>query len=134
MLWRAWLVQILILSAAGAQEQRALARDKFQEGRVEFAAQHYEKALALFEEAYRLAPFPDLLFNIGRCEQQLGHYRAALAAYEQFLAVHPSDPEVQERAAEMRRRAVEEPLPLPPEPSPSPQAANLPPPPPPSAP
>jgi len=114
---------MLFAGTAGAQEQRTLARDKFVEGRVQFAAQHYEQALQLFQEAYKLAPYPDLLFNIGRCHQQMGHFREALDAYERFLAVNPGDDDVRARAEDMRRRAADEPPPITsgePEPSPTP--------------
>jgi tetratricopeptide (TPR) repeat protein len=114
---------LLLMGAAGAQEMRSLARQKFDEGRVQFAAGHYDQALEHFKRSYDLAPHPDLLFNIGRCLEELNRYREAYEAYEKFLAVNPNDKDVQGRAYRMRRKAIEEPLPVPeapPEPTPMP--------------
>src|SRR3954470_7832413 len=120
---RALVLLLLLIGTSDAQELRSLAREKFDQGRIEFAAQHYEKALGLFRDSYQLAPYPDLLFNIARCNEALHHFRDALDAYERYLAVNPKDEEARRRADDMRHRSLEEPLPvpdLPPEPSPSP--------------
>src|SRR5437762_2368591 len=117
---RALVLLVVLVAAGSGQELRSLAREKFDAGRIQFAAQHYDAALALFRESYQLAPHPDLLFNIGRCSEELHHYRDALEAYQRYLAVNPNDPEVQRRAEEMRRLALEEPLPPVPSPSPVP--------------
>jgi tetratricopeptide (TPR) repeat protein len=123
---RALALLLLLVGAADAQALRSLAREKFDEGRRQFAAADYPGALQLFKESYQLAPHPDLLFNIGRCQEQMGHYREALDAYQRYLAVNPGDDEAQRHAAEMRARASEEPPPPPPvEPSPSPTPSPL---------
>jgi tetratricopeptide (TPR) repeat protein len=129
MVCRVVLSLLLLAGIAGAQEMRSFARQKFDEGRAQFAAKHYEAALGLFKQSYDAAPHPDLLFNIGRCLEELNRYREAYEAYEKFLAVNPNDSDVQQRAYRMRRKAIEEPLPVPeppPEPSPQPAASAAP--------
>ena len=113
---------MLLLRRASARgdepDFRTVAREKFAEGRREFDQHNYPRALALLKESYALAPYPDLLFNIGRCQEELGHYHEALAAYERYLAVNPGDLDVRQRAENMRERSLSEPEPSP-EPSPS---------------
>lgn len=116
---RALALLLILCAAAPAQELRSLAKEKFTEGRREFAAANFPRALELFKEAYKLAPYPDLLYNIGRCEEQIGHFRAALDAYERYLAVNPGLEEAKERADRMRALIAEQP-PASPEPSPAP--------------
>jgi tetratricopeptide (TPR) repeat protein len=127
MVCRVLLLALLFTGTSHAQDFRALARQKFDEARAEFSAHHYDVALKLFQESYRLAPYPDLLFNIGRCHEELGQWRAGLDAYERYLATNPRDEEVRRRSAFMRRRMIEDPEPEPsPEPLPSPQPSPAP--------
>jgi tetratricopeptide (TPR) repeat protein len=121
---RVLLLAVLLAGTSHAQDKRGLAREKFDLGRQEFAAHRYATALTAFQESYQLAPYPDLLFNIGRCHEELGQWRAALDAYERYLATNPRDDEVQRRAAFMRRMMVEQPEP--PDPSPSPEPSPMP--------
>ena len=106
---RALAICLLLSSAAAAQDQRNQARQKFEDGRLQFSGGHYREALGLFKESYQLAPYPALLFNIARCHEQLGEFHDALDAYEQYLAVNPQDTEARARAEEMRERALSEP-------------------------
>ena len=56
-----------------------------------FDAQKYKDALAEFRTAYELAPLPELLFNIARCQEYLEDIAGAIRTYDQFLAtVAPS--------------------------------------------
>jgi tetratricopeptide (TPR) repeat protein len=110
---RALLVLSLAVTAAHADDLRSVARDKFAEGRREFDAKHFERAIVLLKESYALAPYPDLLFNIGRCHEELHQYREALDVYERYLATNPGDPDVSRRVADMRERAADEPWPSP---------------------
>ena len=120
MLFRLLLALQLLAVAARAEDLRAVARDKFAAGRREFDEHHYDRALVLLKESYALAPYPDLLFNIGRCHEELGQYREALDAYERYLAVNPGDDDVRRRVVDMRQRSADEPWPSP-SPSPSDQ-------------
>jgi tetratricopeptide (TPR) repeat protein len=117
---KSFAILLLLTAAAAAQDPRAQARQKFEDGRLEFSNGRYENALALFQESYQLAPYPALLFNIARCQEQLHHYRLALDAYEHYLAVNPQDTEARARADDMRPLAALEPPPPSPEPSPPP--------------
>ena len=65
-------------------------------GKVEFDRGRYAPAMAEFKRAYELAPVPELLFNIARCQEQLGDLRAAIASYDQYLAAKPN---AEDRAA-----------------------------------
>jgi tetratricopeptide (TPR) repeat protein len=123
---RALAICLLLSAAAAAQDQRMQARQKFEDGRLQFSGGHYREALALFRESYQLAPYPALLFNIARCHEQLGEFHDALEAYEHYLAVNPQDAEARARAEEMRERAPSEPARLV-EPSPPPVAPPRPP-------
>ena len=80
-----------------------------------------DRAVTLFRESYQLAPYPALLFNIARCEEQLRHFHAAREAYERYLTVNPEDAEARARAGELRQRELEEHV-TEPSPLPSPEA------------
>ena len=99
--------------AARAEDPRETARRHFDAGKLAFDAGRFEEALAEFDEAYALAPYPQLLYNRARCHAQLGHARRALDDYERYLAVNPGDTEARARAEELRAAAAAEP-PLPP--------------------
>ncbi len=124
MVWRALSIVILLTAGAAAEDMRTVAQQKFSEGRREFDAHNYQRALELLKESYTLAPYPDLLFNIGRCYEQLGQYRAALDAYQRYLAVNPADEDVRRRADAIADLAAAEPPPAV-SPSPEPSQAAL---------
>ena len=67
---------------------------------MQFAAEHYDVARRLFEDAYALSGRKRLLYNIALSADRQGDTKAALAAYDEFLASEPQS----ERAAEVRRR------------------------------
>lgn len=50
-----------------------------------FKAKDYEGAARLFEEAYKLDPNPNYLFNIGRVYEEKGDIRAAVDYYQRFV-------------------------------------------------
>jgi iron complex outermembrane receptor protein len=111
----------LVAAPAIAEDNRSAARERFVEGRSEFDAGRFERALELFKEAYALAPHPDLLFNIARCHEELHRWHDARDAYDRYLAVNPKDEEAQRRAAEVSTHLGEEPWPklgAPPSPAP----------------
>lgn len=87
----------LPMHAAAQTDDRAAARAEFEQGSAAFAASSYESALQHFQEAYRLAPHPNVRLNIANCYDQLDRPVEALFHYELFLteADHP--------AAEVRR-------------------------------
>jgi hypothetical protein len=50
-----------------------------------FKAKDYEGAARLFDEAYKLDPNPNYLFNIGRVYEEKGDIRAAVDYYQRFV-------------------------------------------------
>ncbi|MGH7285288.1 MAG: hypothetical protein ACRELY_27510 [Polyangiaceae bacterium] len=75
-------------SAAFAQDdpRKAQAEAVFGEGLKEHDAQHEDLALAKFEEAYKIYPSPNVLFNIGREQHLLGRSLEAIRNYRAALA------------------------------------------------
>ena len=85
-----WLGACLLLSTSVARAQddprKAQAEAVFAEGLKEHDAQHEEAALGKFEEAYKIYPSPNVLFNIGREEHLLGRWLEAIRNYRAALA------------------------------------------------
>jgi len=88
----------------------------------------FDKALHEAEEAYRLAPLPQILFNIGQCHKALKHWERAAFYYEKYLAKIPDAPnraKVEDLLTEVTYRLKAEQLPAPPaQPAPVPPAAT----------
>jgi tetratricopeptide (TPR) repeat protein len=80
---------VLLCSVAHADDPRAEAQKHYQVGRVAFGKGQFREALAEFQKAYESAPIPDLLYNIGRCQEELGDPGAAAKSYERYLAAKP---------------------------------------------
>lgn len=81
---------------AAAEPQLTAAAAAFQAGHRAFESGDYETARHSYEEAFRLAPHPNTLYNLGLTCERLLDYDAAIAAFERFL----SDPLVAELAAD----------------------------------
>ncbi|MDD5308880.1 MAG: PEGA domain-containing protein [Deltaproteobacteria bacterium] len=80
-----WLLTGLMgLSVAAGEKDEAKAR--FQEGVALFSKEDYPGALAAFEESYRLAPKPTVLYNVGMCEKALYRYTDSTATFRKYLA------------------------------------------------
>jgi tetratricopeptide (TPR) repeat protein len=62
----------------------------------------WDLAIGEYEAAYKLAPLPKLLFNIGQCQRLKGDKQKALDAYQAFVAAAPDD----DRADEARDQIV----------------------------
>jgi tetratricopeptide (TPR) repeat protein len=122
----------LLAAPAQANDLRDEARAHAELGKIAFRAERYADALAEFKKAYSLAPIPDLMFNIGRCQDELHQDAEALRSYKQFLAARPDTPdraEIEARIHVLESRAAA--APRPPAPPPAPAVTSLPPPPPP---
>ena len=70
------------------------ARELYEQGKREYAAGNYEKALALFERARQVPGLPnrrvpELLVNIGLVNKRLGRFATAITYFEQCIA-HPN--------------------------------------------
>jgi tetratricopeptide (TPR) repeat protein len=103
---------------------------------------YFEQALREAEQAYRLYPLAQILFNIGQCHRALKHWDKAAFFYERYLQKLPDAPNrerVEQLLAETQYRAKAEALQPHPEPAPQgvvvvsplpppPQAAPAPPP------
>lgn len=87
------VIGLALVAGAATASPRDDAKLHFELGQTQFGAGRYAEALREFQIAYDLAPFPDLLYNIGRCHEHLGDVAAAIRSYDQFLAVSPPGPE-----------------------------------------
>jgi tetratricopeptide (TPR) repeat protein len=114
-------------NAAGSREE---AKAHHELGRIEFGKGNYAEALAEFRKAYGIAPIPDLLYNIGRCQEELHDVDGAVNSYEQYLAAKPNAEEraeLEAKIAVLRHRpaaAHPEPPTLAPKPSTTAPAAS----------
>lgn len=68
------------------------ARELFLEGQGHFGQGKFERALALYEQAYRLRPLPGFVFNMGQCHRYLGRPARALRLFQEYLALRPAAP------------------------------------------
>lgn len=86
-----------------ADSPEIVASLRADEGRTEFGAGHYEKALEAFTAAEDASPTPEYEFQIARCHDKLDHFSEALASYKRYLASAKPDPvdsiEAQQRVA-----------------------------------
>jgi tetratricopeptide (TPR) repeat protein len=76
----------------------AAAKAHFKQGRAYQEAGAYADAIKEYEQAYALAPLPDLLYNIGQCHRLGGDKLKAIAAYQRYLAAAPEDGALAEEA------------------------------------
>lgn len=83
---------------AGAQSRDELreAEGHYKQAEAFFAAKAFDKAYTEFEAAYKLAPEPLLLFNMGLCDQKLGRKKAALDHFKQYVEAQPRGERVAE--------------------------------------
>ena len=104
---RALAVAALLLLAAPARAQDAdagavapndpaaddvdRARSLAREGHQAMVESRWDDAYASLEEAYRLAPLPQILVNLAGAELQTGRVRSAIAHYEAFLRATTGD-------------------------------------------
>jgi hypothetical protein len=64
------------------QEAKAL----FAEGRLAFDEGRFEDALVAFQHAHRLAPRPELRFDIAMCLDKIGHHHQSQAIFRELAA------------------------------------------------
>lgn len=96
---------VMLASLASADDQRDEAKAHFELGRVEYRSGKPRAALAEFKKAYDIAPVPELLYNIGLCQEQLGDLNAALGSYLRYEATRgdQNHAEVDAHIAELQR-------------------------------
>jgi hypothetical protein len=102
---------VVVAMALGASRP-SRAADAPVDGSIHEAAEHFERAVTLYEEhdfraalieferAYSVAPNYAVLYNVGQCRYQLQDYAGSLAAFEKFLATGGA-----EGAGDQRQRA-----------------------------
>lgn len=113
-----------------SKAQIMAAKTFFDRGQKLYNEGKYEAAWIEFSSAYEIAPLPDLIFNLARCEVKMGRTKEAITHYREFLALVPNDPAAPRIRAEIesmerRQQGLPEPAATP--------AAEMPPPPPPVA-
>ena len=90
----AGLVAVLIVmgpTSAMAQtpQVKNLAKQRYKVGGQLYEISQYHKALVEFQEAYRIWPKHDMLYNIARCHEVLANLEEAIKNYKLFLEKRP---------------------------------------------
>jgi len=107
---------LLLLAARPAaaeitEEAKAQARLHYSKGKAAFELGRFKEALKEYSQAYKLAPLPGFLFNIGQCHRNLDNYEKAIFSFRLYLKKMP---EARNRAAvetlleELEQKAEEE--------------------------
>ncbi len=111
--------------AATRKQVKALV----QAGASHYAAGDFERAIADYEAAYRLAPLPGFFYNLAQAHRQLGHRGEALDNYRRYVAAVPSGA-ASDEARSFIASLSREPGPPPPErpadPTPAPRLSSPP--------
>jgi len=97
-------------AGAGQSDDDQIARAHYATGIAYYDRAQYRLAAREFEEAYRLAPRPPLLYDIARACQKLGDLGRAVEFYEAYLVAAPSALEtelINSSLATMRPRVAE---------------------------
>ncbi|MCA1825473.1 MAG: tetratricopeptide repeat protein [Myxococcales bacterium] len=79
------LLLAAVLLAAPADDT-ARAKQLYEQGQTEFELGHYPDAIAKWEEAYRLKPVPQALYNMGQAYYKMGRLEEAAHAYKTMIA------------------------------------------------
>jgi hypothetical protein len=92
--------------AAAQEGDRARARAEFQRGVDAYARGDFGTALDAFQEAYRIAPHPNVRVNIANCYERMNRPLEALFHFELFLAEAGRPPPAQRREVEAAIRRL----------------------------
>lgn len=87
-----------IKSTLGELKVRLRLRRLVNRGMEAVRDEKWSEGIALLQQAYRIRPHPNLLFNIGRAQEDAGRRSEALSSYRSYLRTKPED------AAEVRGR------------------------------
>lgn len=87
--------------AAGADDEAARARARFEHGTELFDEGNLDGALVEFEASFALRPVPVVLFNIAQTHKLLFRYQDAIEAYRRYLSLG-GDTIPADRVAEVR--------------------------------
>jgi tetratricopeptide (TPR) repeat protein len=117
---RAWFVAALVCVCARAwAADDVAAKAHYQAAQAYFDQARFADAIREYEESYRLAPYPAILYREGICLEQLGRYGEAADMMQKFL---DADPKTNRRAVveasieRLRARAAPPPTETPPPP------------------
>jgi hypothetical protein len=105
------LVLLLVARTAAANPSNAdvdRARVYFERGKALYEAHDYKRAVEEYLEAYKIASFPELIFNIGQAYRLSNNDAEALKSYDLFLQQQPTGPLADEARAhvlELRAKA-----------------------------
>lgn len=75
------------------EEQRQLARERFEAGASLYQEGQLERAHQAFREAYDLSGEPDLLFNLATVSERLGRKAEAIQYLASYLRLRPHAPD-----------------------------------------
>src|SRR5437762_8546402 len=89
---------LLVALAFAARAQETPRADRIRtlsdQLQIEYDLAHFEKALGIAEELYRLKPTAGVLFNVAQCHRKLGQFKEAATLYRSFIArADPASPE-----------------------------------------
>jgi tetratricopeptide (TPR) repeat protein len=91
----ALLVALLLVApppAAADAPPAARARQLYAEGSEHFRSGRIARAIAAFEQGYRLVPRPEFLLNLSQCYRALGQRARAMGYLRRFVRVAPDHP------------------------------------------
>jgi tetratricopeptide (TPR) repeat protein len=89
---RVLMVSLLLAQVAHADPaaDRKRGNRLWIDGITDYDLGHYEAAIAKFEEAYKLNPAPNILYNLGQAHRQKKNYEKALFYFKQYLRNKPT--------------------------------------------
>lgn len=76
---------------AARADARSDAKLAYNEAEAEYNLGNFDKALESFEQAYKLARVPAILFNIAQCHRQLNNLDRAASTYRSFIRLDPNN-------------------------------------------
>ena len=78
--------------AAAPPTDTEQAKQHYARGTAHYNLREYKEAVIEFEAAYRLAPDPVFLYNLGQCNRLMGNNEEALHFYRSYLRMQPDSP------------------------------------------
>jgi hypothetical protein len=76
---------------SGETPEAASAKAHYEKAQQLYATGTYDEAIAEYEEAYRLKPHPNVLYNIAQAYERLLDYAQSVVWFERYLAEAPKD-------------------------------------------
>lgn len=88
---RTLFILVLCFAQVANADQRSDARRRFRAGMALIAEGRVNDGIEELEEAYRILPHPNVLFNIAHAYEDAGNVEAAVAYYRRYLESDPTD-------------------------------------------